>query len=64
MTRGITDGISLGFDDAPAQPAGSAIVDHHFANQVARELHRIYRKFSAAETPKAASWKRFGRAFH
>jgi hypothetical protein len=52
VTGGITDRISLRLDDAPAEPALVGIVDHYFADQVARQLHSIDREFCSTETPK------------
>ena len=51
MRGGVTDRISLRLDDVPAKPAIIGIVNHYFANQVARQLHSIHREFCSTETP-------------
>jgi hypothetical protein len=55
MAGGITDWISFRFDDAAAEPAVIGIVDHYFANQVARQLHTIRRQFRSPETPQTTN---------
>jgi hypothetical protein len=50
VTGGITDRIGLRLDDAPAEPAIVGIMDHYFANEVARQLHSIHRELRSTET--------------
>ena len=64
MTGGITDRISLRFNDTPAEPAIIGIVDRDFANQVVRQLHSIHREFRSAETPKTTKRNCLAYAFH
>jgi hypothetical protein len=42
--------ISFRFDDPSDEPALGNIVDHHLANQIARQLHGVHRKFGPAKT--------------
>jgi hypothetical protein len=60
----ITDRVSLRLDDAPAEPAIRGIMDHHFANQVARQFHSIDREFGSTEAPKTKKGNCFDHAFH
>ena len=53
--RGVTYGISLRFDDAPAESSVASVMDHYFANQVTRQLHRINREFRTPKPPKPAN---------
>ena len=64
MTGGITDRISLCLDDAPTEPAIIGIMNHYFANKVARQLHGIHRKFGPTDTPKTITRNRLACAFH
>ncbi len=64
MTGGITDRIGLRLDDAPAEPAIIGVMNHYFANQVARQLHSIRREFGSAETSKTTKGNRLACAFH
>ena len=49
VTGGIAGRISLGFDDAAAQPAGPKVVDDHFADQEACESNGFLRQLGAAQ---------------
>jgi hypothetical protein len=51
VASGVTDGISLGLDDATAQAAFREIVYHRFAHKVASQGNCIDWEFGAAEAP-------------
>jgi hypothetical protein len=55
MTCRIADWICFGFDDPPAEPARGEIMDHYFADQIARQLHGVHRKLRSAKTAEAAT---------
>jgi hypothetical protein len=46
----ITDRIGFRLDNTPAQPSKVSVMDHHHANQVARQFHGIHWKLRSTKT--------------
>lgn len=51
-TSRIADWVSFRFDNPAAKPTLGNVMNNHFADQIARQLHCVHRELRPAKTPE------------